>query len=135
LVPSHGAVRLVEAPAGREGNRTLSLWVPDCLAPETITAIRYGEVTGDLPRDLGTEEYQGSRDPIRGCESLLPDAVPYTGTRPAHYYTPGGHRVWFVVSLLTAMALRGREDVVTRGPEVRTTEGRIVGCFGLRRVV
>lgn len=85
----------------------MTVWAPDTSAGETIGAVTLGASVA-VPEPL----------PAGEC-----------------YRTPSGHQVWFLVSLLTASALRGREDIVTTGPEIRDETGRILGCRGLRRVV
>lgn len=119
-IPSHGKARLEteEVPTERA---ELADWVPDCLVPVSAPAVRYGRVDGDLP-------------------SALPDGlhytVPFAQAAPGLFQRREGPRVWFVVSTLTALALRGqRKDVLAPGPEIRDTDGRIVACRGLVRVL
>lgn len=120
VVPSHGAIRLRETPQ-LSGAVNLTGWVPDCLAGYEATPVAYSEPEGDLPPALaGGEQY---RLPL---EPAAPGLWPRTQGAP----------VWFVVSLLTAVALADqRRDVLTTGPELRDESGRILGCVGLRRVV
>lgn len=38
--------------------------------------------------------------------------------------------IWYIVSSLTAQAVKDRNDILVPGPAVRDTDGRIIGCQG-----
>lgn len=114
-VPVHGKPPArVEAKEAPEQRVRLCLWVPDCLVGHHAPAYEYSSAVIGLP-------------------PAPPDGEFY---RSVMFRAGQSPRIWFVVSLLTALALRGtRHDILVPGEEVRDYDGRIIGCKGLRRVV
>lgn len=116
--PSHGIARVEETVTTRG---SISYWVPDCTGGEPIRYIAQGGISGALPPPIKSGPHRHYLTP-RG-------EAPHSGQR----------RVWFVVSAMTALALRAagdfREDVLIPRGEVRDGGGRIIGVRAFARYV
>lgn len=65
-----------------------------------------------------------------GAENTLVKKVGYLGVTGLPPSSPG---VLFVVSLLVALAVSDRDDVVAPYDEVRDSQGRVIGCRALQK--
>lgn len=126
-LPSHGVARVEsERVVGIDlrSADSIALWVPDCLVPVSVQAYRYG-ATVKVTLAAG-EEVEIGKTPYFAPVEPAPEGL---------WQRAQGPRIYFVVSLLTGVVLRGHPNLLVPGPEIRDGEGRIIGCRNLRRVV
>lgn len=113
LPPSGQVARVVEHESGQHEGLFLDLYDLDYCGGDTpgpaVPQVAFGPEVEGLPPAVPLENEHGERV-----------------------------RVYYVVSLLTALMLRAagkmRPDILIPGKEVRDAQGRIVACQGLRRL-
>jgi len=93
-----------------------------------LTIQRSGEVARIAEHVV--EEHRLS--PRSGAEAL-PGGIVFVEYGHVTDLPPVRDKVWYVVSLATALAVPGRPDLLVPWRQVRNAQGTVIGCRGLAR--